>query len=239
VMQEVPAIEQGEVQVWCARVDDAAVKAAVGLLNEEEQARMERMRLGIARHEFVVGRALLRVLAGAATACGPREVTIGVGQHGKPRVEGLEFSVAHSHGLVVLALCREAAVGVDLEWVEREIEALEIARSTFAPGEVKRIELAAEGTELARAFFAVWTRKEAVVKAHGQGLTIPLESFEAPEGDAEQAVELVVKGDAQWLYVRGLDVGEGFAGALAAGVEGLKLRKVEVVGEALKKLLTA
>jgi len=124
-MQEVPAIEQGEVQVWCARVNDAAMKAAVGLLNEEEQARMERMRLGIARHEFVVGRALLRVLAGAATACGPREVTIGVGEHGKPRVEGVEFSVAHSHGLVVLALCREAALGVDLEWVEREIEALE------------------------------------------------------------------------------------------------------------------
>jgi len=238
-MAEVPAIAQGEVQLWCARVDDAAVAAALGLLNEEERARMERMRLGIARHEFVVGRALLRVLTAAATACSPREVTIGVGQHGKPRVEGVEFSVAHSHGLVVLALCREAAVGVDVEWVAREIEALEIARSSFAVGEVRRIEQAAEGAERTRAFFAVWTRKEAIVKEHGQGLTIPLESFEAPEGDAEQAVELVVKGDAQWLYVRGLDVGEGFAGALAAGVKGLKLRKVEVVGEALKKLLTA
>jgi len=238
-MQEVPAIAQGEVQVWCARVNEAAVAAAVGLLNEEERARMERMRLGIARHEFVVGRALLRVLAGAATACGPREVTIGLGAHGKPRVEGVEFSVAHSHGLVVVALCREAAVGVDVEWVEREIEALEIARSTFAPGEVKRIELAAAGAERARAFFAVWARKEAMVKAHGQGLTIPLESFEAPESEDEQAVELVVKGEARRMFVRGLDVGEGFIGALAAGVEGLKLQKVELDGEALKKILTA
>ena len=237
-MQEVPAIEQGEVQVWCARVNEAAVSVAVRLLNEEEQARMERMRLGIARHEFMVGRAMLRVLAGVATACGPREVAIGVGEHGKPRVEGVEFSVAHSHGLVVLALCREAAVGVDVEWVEREIEALEIARSTFAPGEAKRIEQAVEGAERARAFFAVWTRKEAIVKAHGQGLTIPLDNFEAPEGDAEQAVDLVVKGDARLLFVRGLDVGEGFAGALAARAEGLKLRKVEVVGETLKKLLS-
>jgi len=237
-MAEVPAIAQDEVQVWCARVDDAAVKAAVGLLNEEEQARMERMRLGIARHEFVVGRAMLRVLAGAATACGPREVTIGVGEHGKPRVEGVEFSVAHSHGLVVLALCLEAAVGVDVEWVEREIEALEIARSTFAQGEAKRIEQAAEGAERAGAFFAVWTRKEALVKVHGQGLTIPLESFEVPEADAEQAVELVVKGESQWFYVRGLDVGEGFAGALAVGVERLKLRKVELAGESLVKMLS-
>ena len=208
-MPEVPAIAQGEVQVWCARVDEAAVAAAVGLLNEEERARMERMRLGIARHEFVVGRAMLRVLAGAAAACGPREVTIGVGEFGKPRVEGLEFSVAHAHGLVVLAVCRAAAVGVDVEWVEREIEALEIARSNFAQGEVKRIEQAAEGTERARVFFAVWTRKEAIVKAHGQGLTIPLESFEVPEGEQEQAVELVVKGDVRRLYVRGIDVGEG------------------------------
>jgi 4'-phosphopantetheinyl transferase len=237
-MQEVPAIAQGEVQVWSARVDEAAVKAAVGLLNEEEQARMERMRLGIARHEFVVGRALLRVLAGTASACGPREVTIGVGEFGKPRVEGVEFSVAHSHGLVVLALCSEAAVGVDVEWVEREIEALEIARSSFAAGEIKRIEQAAEDTELARTFFAVWTRKEAMVKAHGQGLTIPLQSFEAPEGDVEQAVELVVKGVGQRLYVRGIDVGEGFAGALAVGVEGLKLKRMELAGEALVKMLS-
>jgi len=237
-MAEVPALEAGEVQVWCARVDEAAVKAAVGLLNEEERARMERMRLGIARHEFVVGRAMLRVLAGAAAACGPREVTIGVGEFGKPRVEGVEFSVAHSHGLVVLALCREAAVGVDVEWVEREIEALEIARSSFAPGEIKRIEPAAEGADRAREFFAVWTRKEAIVKAHGQGLTIPLQSFEAPEGEAEQAVELVVKGVGQRLYVRGIDVGEGFAGALAVGVEGLKVKRVELAGEALVKMLS-
>jgi 4'-phosphopantetheinyl transferase len=238
-MPEILAIAQGEVQVWCARVNEAAVGAAVGLLNEEEQARMERMRLGITRHEFVVGRAMLRVLAGAATACGPHEVTIGVGEHGKPRVEGVEFSMAHSHGLVVLALCREAAVGVDVEWMEREIEALEIAQSTFAPGEVKRIEQAAEGAERARAFFAVWTRKEAMVKAHGQGLTIPLESFEAPEGDAEQAVELSVKGETRVFYVRGLDVGEGFAGALAVGVNGMKVRKMEVVGEALAKMFSA
>ena len=140
--------------MWCARVNEAAVASAIGLLNENERARMERMRLGIARHEFVVGRAMLRILAGAATACGPREVTIGVSEHGKPRVEGVEFSVAHSHGLVALALCREAAVGVDVEWMAREIEALEIAQSTFAPGEVKRIEQAAEGAERAE----LWVR---------------------------------------------------------------------------------
>src|SRR5471030_2189312 len=125
-MPDVPSVALGEIQIWCMRVDESAVGAAVGLLDEEERARMERMRLGIARHEFVVGRAMLRVLAGAEAACGPREVTIGVGEFGKPRVDGLEFSVAHSHGLVVLALSREAAVGVDLEWLEREIEALEI-----------------------------------------------------------------------------------------------------------------
>jgi len=234
----IPTLEAGEVQVWCARVDEAAVAAAVALLNEQEQARMEHMRLGIARHEFVVGRAMLRVLAGVASACGPREVTVGVGEFGKPRVEGMEFSVAHSHGLVVLALNCEASVGVDVEWVEREIEALEIARSNFATGEKQRIEQAAEGVERAQAFFEVWTRKEAIVKAHGQGLTIPLESFEAPAGEAEEAVELVVKGESRRLYVRGIDVGEGFIGALAAGVVGLKVRKVELAGEALVKMLS-
>jgi len=120
-----------------------------------------------------------------------------------------------------------------------EIEALEIAQSHFAAGEKKRIEQAEEGAALARAFFDVWTKKEAIVKAHGQGLTIALESFEAPEGEAEQAVDLVVKGEARRLYVRGIDVGEGFAGALAAAAEGLRARMMEPAGGALVKLLTA
>jgi 4'-phosphopantetheinyl transferase len=238
-MPVVPALAPGEIQVWCARVDEAAMAAAADLLDEEELARMERIRLGIARQEFVVGRAMLRVLAAAAAACGPREVTIGVGEFGKPRVEGVEFSMAHSHGLVVLALCREAALGADVEWVGREIDALGIARSTFAMGEVRRIERAAEGPQRARSFFAVWTRKEAIVKAHGHGMTIPLQSFEVPEGEGEEAVELRVKGDARRLYVRGIDVGEEFSGALAAGIEGLKLRMVELSGEALVKMLSA
>jgi 4'-phosphopantetheinyl transferase len=140
---------------------------------------------------------------------------------------------------VVLALCRDTALGVDVEWVEREIEALEIARSSFAPGEVLRIEQAAEGADRARAFFAVWTRKEAMVKAHGQGLTIGLENFEAPDGEEEQVVELTVKGEARKLYVRGIDVGVGFAGALAVGMEGLRLRMVELSSESLVKMLSA
>jgi 4'-phosphopantetheinyl transferase len=188
------------VQVWQTRVSPALVGSCEALLSGEERARMERIRRVVAREEFAVGRGLLRRLLGQALGCAPRSIAFSLGEHGKPGVAGVEFNVSHSHGLVAIALCGSAAVGVDVEWI--------------APEEVERIRLA-EGGERVRAFYDTWARKEAVVKAHGGGLTVALASFCVPMQSAGEA-RVRFKPEVQDSYfVRPLAVGEGFAGALA------------------------
>jgi 4'-phosphopantetheinyl transferase len=212
-----------EVQVWQARVSPGLVAACQPNLSNDERARMERIRMDRAREEFVVGRGLLRSLVGSALGQAPLGIVFSVGEHGKPSVAGMEFNVSHSHGLVAIALCRSAAVGVDVERIDPSIEALEIAQDTFAPEEVERIRLV-EGSERVRAFYECWTRKEAVVKAHGGGLTVPLTRFCVPmQSDAEARVRLTPELEPQTgegYFVRSLAVEEGFAGALVTCAAG-------------------
>ena len=169
------------------------------------------------REEFVLGRGLLRMLAGAALGRTPESLVFGVGAQGKPWLEGIEFSVSHSRGMVLVALCRSAAVGVDVERIDPGIDALEVANSSFAAEESAWIARAAEGTERVQAFYDCWTCKEAVLKAHGGGLTLSLaEFFVAPCEPGERWVSLEAAG-ASGFFVRPLRVAEGFAGAMAVG----------------------
>lgn len=229
----VPPLELGEVQVWRVSATRELVSVGEALLSADELERMQRLRVPLARDEFVVGRALLRVLVGAALGCEAREVGFDFGAAGKPSVAGggVEFNVAHSRGEVLIALCREGAVGVDVEWVNAGIEALHVARSSFAAAEVQAIE-AAVGSARVEAFFRVWVKKEALVKAHGGGLVMGLDTF-AVSADAE---EEAVKVGEEWV-VRGIEVREGWMGAFAVGAGGLRVRVVAPQVEGLVGML--
>jgi len=214
-------LERGEVQVWRVSATPELVDAGVGLLSAEEVERMQRLRVPLARDEFVVGRALLRVLVGAVVGCSARKVRFDIGAAGKLSVGGgVEFNVAHSRGEVLIALCRDAAVGVDVEWVNAGIEALEVARSSFAAAEVLAVE-AADDAARVDAFYRVWVKKEAVVKAHGGGLVLGLDTFAVSANATEEVVRL----GEEWV-VRGVEVRDGWMGALAVAVGGLRVRMV-------------
>lgn len=163
----------GEVRVvWVWAVAPGAVwDACFGSLSAGEQARALRMREGTARNEFVTGRAVLRVLLGQALGVAARKVPVRTGVHGKPEVDGCPFSVAHARGLIGLAFSDAGAVGLDVERIDRTVEAMEIAEAHFAEAEVAAL----RGSDDANAaFFELWTRKEAAGKAVGVGLAAGL-----------------------------------------------------------------
>ena len=217
----IPLLGEGHVQVWQMRVDEPAVEACAALLSEEEHARLHRMRLGMARNEFVVGRAMLRVLVGAVLEMPATQISISTGDFGKPSVARIEFSVAHSHGNILIALCRNSRVGVDIEWIDKDIETVEIAQQSFSRGEISRLEHREDEQRLL-AFYDIWTKKEAMVKAHGQGLTLDLESFTAPEDDALALV------DGEQLFVQKLASEPGYAAALASVFADLVVERHEL-----------
>jgi 4'-phosphopantetheinyl transferase len=173
------------------------------------------------RQRFTAGRAFLRFLHAQYLGTEPRRLRFSYGPNGKPALaddrSDLRFNLAHSGPLAVCALARGAELGVDLERVRPIDDAGAVARSSFSPGEVERLESLPEAARL-RAFYEAWTRKEAFLKALGDGLARPLDSFEVSLGPGEDPRLLRTLGDpeeAERYSLLGLEPETGYVGAIA------------------------
>ncbi len=146
--------------------------------------------------------------------------------NGKPQVvedqnpQQLRFNISHSSGLAVIAVASVRAIGVDVEKIRPDVEYLELAERFFSTNEYQALS-AMPSNQLARAFFACWTRKEAFIKACGDGLSFPLSEFSVsidPDAPATlQEVRTDPRAATRWSLFN-LVPQEGFIGALA--VEG-------------------
>jgi 4'-phosphopantetheinyl transferase len=226
----VPALAVGDVHVWLAALDSLRAWKLHGHLSPDEVARADRFRFPRDRQRFVAARGLLRELLGRYLEADPAGLRFAYGPRGKPALadgagsDRLHFNVSHSGGLALLAFARGRDLGIDLE-LERPVpEAESIAERYFSPregAELRRLSPA----ERPRAFFRCWTRKEAFIKATGDGLSRPLDAFDVTLAPREPARLLRVEGEpeetARW-WMEGLEPAEGFAGALA--VEGRPAR---------------
>ena len=131
-----------------------------------------------AREELVAGRAALRSLLARELECNAQEIEFRVGAHGKPFLEcgNLDFNVAHSQRMVLIALSRAGAVGIDIEDAARPVEALDVAQTAFHPDEICLLRNTPE-EQRAAVFYDFWTGKEAIAKADGRGLMLPTAGF--------------------------------------------------------------
>ena len=202
-----PDLQPGELQIW--RINLAAATKFPDIskshLAPEEIGRASRLRAGQVRLQFLVARTCLRVLLGNILNLNPREVPVFQNAFGKPEtptVDGypLHFNLAHSRETILIALCRESPVGIDLEYLDRETEVLEVARNFFHPEEFHQIAAIADPELRRRAFFRCWTRKEAVIKADGRGLSLPLTAFRVPVIGAANAAQVVISDDVDFTH---------------------------------------
>ena len=159
------------------------------LISADERARAARFRHERDAKRFVAGRGQLRRVLGHYLDLDPSRVAFSYGRFGRPSLADpavrppLDFNLAHSDGLALLAVTGGAAVGVDLERARPGFGGIDIARQFFAPGELRQL-LALPEARREAAFLRCWTRKEAYVKAHGAGLQMALDSFEVPLSSA-------------------------------------------------------
>ncbi len=147
-------------------------------LSDESQVRAGRYRVPQARQTLIASHSRL---SQALRALGREPHSVLRAENGRPYLPGdnLEFNLSHTHDRAVLALgfssgLREA-LGVDLEWIPRKVDYLQLASRFFTESERLWI-----GSSRPR-FFEVWTRKEAVLKSSGLGLRVELDSFEVLE----------------------------------------------------------
>lgn len=198
-----PLLGEGEVHVWRARLDPLAPLAPwlAQQLDDAERARAARFVREADRQRAVVTRAVLRTLAGHYVQNPAALVAFSIGSHGRPalcpqRHPGAPaFNLSHSGGLLLLAFAPAGTcLGIDLEAHRAMPDMAQLTRRFFAPDEAR--DLAAIEPEAARlaAFFDCWTRKEAVVKALGLGLTQSLAAFRVSVRPAEPAALLAWTG---------------------------------------------
>lgn len=211
-----------ELHVWRASLDRApAVGSQLeGVLTPDELARATRFydsRLGA---RYVIGRGLLRVLLGCYLGVGPGEIEFVYGEHGKPLIagQGPWFNLAHSGAEALYAFCSSAEIGVDVELAKADRANRRVAERFFAAGEVERLLGLPEALQ-PRAFLSCWTRKEAFIKARGDGLSLPLDSFEVTLAPSEPPAVVRTAWSAQepaeWSVVDLSDPGGRYIGAAA------------------------
>ncbi len=178
------------VHVWAINVDSQNdPNPHHASLSPAEWRRAQGFRFERDRHRFIARRDALRQLLGRYLALEPAEIEIDKGEGRKPAVAGphrkygatgvppdIQFSCSHSEGLALLAFAHGIPVGVDLERLRPMPEVEDVARRFFAPREYRAL-VDMPLQDRPAGFYKCWTRKEAVVKALGLGLAMPLDSF--------------------------------------------------------------
>ena len=218
-----PALAPAEVHVWSFDLDVPhwRVHGLSALLSPDETDRAERFRFARDRNRYIAGRGTLRELLAAYTGSAAAALRFAYGWRGKPALEGAggearHFNLAHASGRALLAVSGGPPLGVDLEEVVLVPDLDDVAATHFSAAEREQLSALA-GSERLAAFYRIWTRKEAYLKAVGDGLAAPLHAFSVSL-PRDQPKLLAIEGDAaaaaRWT-VHHLEPAAGFVGALA------------------------
>lgn len=193
--REVPV----EVVVAQLDVDDDELRALASILAPDERERASAFVFDRDRRRFVVARGRLRQFVAARIGACPESVQVGLGARGKPVLvcgagtPDLRFNLSHCDDLAAYAFATGCEVGIDIERVRAIRDADAIAATFFSPRENEMYQ-ALPLDERPLGFFNCWTRKEAFIKAIGDGLALPLDSFDVSLAPGEEARIIAVRG---------------------------------------------
>jgi len=219
------SLSHGVVHVWRASLDQSPWELAhfQSTLDDEEGSRAERFYFSRDRERFIVARGVLRTLLGRYLDRSPESLSFSYSAHGKPALasesgaDAIRFNLSHSHGTALYAVTRGRELGVDLELIRCDLEADQIAERFFSRSEIVTLRALPPGLRM-HAFFLCWTRKEAYIKARGEGLSMPLNQFDVSLIPGEPAALLSTQADSdevpRWS-LRNLTPASGYAAALA------------------------
>ncbi len=207
------SIFPSEIHVWSSSLVLSNEKTLLGLLSKEECDRAKRFRFPLHRQRFISSRAILRKILSFYLDCLPQHIEIAYTEHGKPFLAStnsiLQFNLSHSENIAVYAFTLTHAIGIDIEKIsERSHEA--IAKRFFSPIENEALSGLSPEKQMVY-FYRIWSRKEALVKAMGQGLSIPLSTFSV---SIHNDFEIILLENEKWSIIS-LPIKEGFQSALA------------------------
>jgi 4'-phosphopantetheinyl transferase len=171
------SLPDDEVHVWQTRLDLSRnhIEGLREILSVDEQQRADRFHVDRDRKHHIIARGLLRLIIARLSNTSPELLKITGARHGKPYLlhadqPRIEFNISHSEELIYVAIANSRAVGIDVERVRGDFPLEEIASDTLSKIEFKDF-TSLDPTSRRDGFFTYWTRKEALLKASGKGLS--------------------------------------------------------------------
>jgi 4'-phosphopantetheinyl transferase len=220
------SLDRADVHIWCCWLDQpaAVVERLEPLLSADERARVRRFAFEQLGLDFIVARGLLRTMLGAYLNHDPGQLRFSYSQYGKPAVEQpgsvrqLQFNLSHAHRLMAVAIGLDRQVGVDVEHIRLDLDHPQLAGRVFSAREQAVLRSLPPGN-VPHGFFLGWTRKEAYIKAIGEGLSHPLSRFDVTLHPDEPAALVATRPDpaeaGRWR-LDGLELPDGYVGAVVA-----------------------
>ncbi|MFB2922993.1 4'-phosphopantetheinyl transferase family protein [Aerosakkonema funiforme] len=218
-------LSSNDIHIWCADIDltDVRVVQLAQTLSEDELKRADRFYFEQHKKRFIVRRGILRTLLGRYLNISPKQLQFDYASRGKPALtkscggETIRFNLSDSDGVALYAVTRDRELGIDIEQIRPMEDAEQIAKRFFSEQEYAVLR-DLDSSQKQAAFFNCWTRKEAYVKAIGDGLALPLDEFDVSLVPGEPARLLSIKGDRQlataWFFQH-LNPFPGYVGAIA------------------------
>jgi 4'-phosphopantetheinyl transferase len=220
--------DAGEIHLYYTDLSDYRVKTPESLLSPDERERADRYRFKADSLRYVQARCLLREVLSFYKKCTPEEIIFEYTKHGKPCLKGephggVQFNVSHSGDMVAVAVSCGRRVGIDIEKIRDDISESDTSLRFFSETEIAAIQNS-HGRAKAELFFRIWTRKEALLKATGEGIGGLPGSPDLLDND-----EISLNGTVWQVY--DLQISPGFSAALATEGSGSVVR----IGSCLRK----
>ena len=169
------------VHLWTGQFDRLHTKRAEfeSLLTDDERKRAERFISDMVRDKFILARGWLRTVLSQYLDQSPESIVFTYGKRGKPSIHNsdIHFNLSHSDNVLMLGVIKDREIGVDVEQIHPQPNMALIAHDNFSAKEFTALYELPE-TERLHAFYNCWTRKEAYIKAVGDGFALPLQDFD-------------------------------------------------------------
>jgi 4'-phosphopantetheinyl transferase len=223
-----------EIHVWATTLaaPPSVLENFATTLSPEEKERAYKFKFEKHRNRFIAGRGALRAILAPYLRANAAKLRFVYSANGKPALaeefagDGIHFNLAHSEEMVLVAVTRMGAVGVDVEGVRPVKDVEELVARFFSQRESEAFRKVSDDQKPA-AFFNLWTRKEALLKATGEGITRSLSLVEVSFLPGEPARLLAISGDAakaaEWS-LRELAPAAGFTGAIAIQAQDISVQ---------------
>jgi 4'-phosphopantetheinyl transferase len=225
------SLAKDEVHIWQAGLGVNDIQSLQQNLSIDEQKRAERFRFQKDREHFIAARGFLRKILSCYLGALPSDLRFCYGANGKPALtkafdgDKFKFNLSHSHGVALYAITLNRNIGVDIERIRTDFDCEQVAQQFFSPRENAILAKLANNIKH-EAFFTCWTRKEAYIKANGQGISLPLEQIDVTLAPGEPAALLDTKWDsqeAQRWSLENIVTNHHYAAAVAVEGDGWKL----------------